>query len=206
MDSKSDGHCERERVSWPVRLWLSDTLCLAGRTVETCAHGLCVMLLSWLPSDIFTDGATFRLEVRCGGGRVWCTPAVSRISPRGIELTLKQPFRVALTSDGRNGCGNPAEALPALAAAVLAALRSMSDLTRASIGEGLETLVRAAVHQAAHENWKVVRGLLGDLSTLVRVAVRLDEIPREECQAMTSAVSAARETLWLMGQLSPERG
>jgi hypothetical protein len=52
----------RQRVTWPARLWLTDTCFLAGHAVNASIHGAWVHL-NWLQSDLLTPGESYRLDL-----------------------------------------------------------------------------------------------------------------------------------------------
>ncbi len=87
------------------------------------------------------------------------------------------------------------EELATLTAAITKAIRSMSAVTRPSIGEHLESLALTAVREAAHGNWKTLTATVSQLAVLVRFALKLDELPAEDCDAIRAALKAARDVL-----------
>lgn len=87
------------------------------------------------------------------------------------------------------------EELARLTAAITKAIGSMSAVTRPSIGEHLESLALTAVREAAHGNWKTLTATVSQLAVLVRFALKLDELPAEDCDAIRAALKAARDVL-----------
>jgi hypothetical protein len=52
----------RQRVTWPARLWLTDSCFLGGHAVNASLHGAWVHL-NWLQSKLLTPGETYRLDL-----------------------------------------------------------------------------------------------------------------------------------------------
>jgi hypothetical protein len=179
-----------EVLGWPARLWLGDRLCLTGHAVDATRGTIRISLVNWIPSDSLEAGVAYRLEVQAGEhAKVWCHAEVEQATSRWVELRIAYSLRTALLPPA------PVTELAALASLVSKVRRRMSDITRPTIGERLETLAQAAVRQAGSGNWRTLTATLADLKMLVRFTLKLDELPAEDCQAMRAAIAAARAAL-----------
>jgi hypothetical protein len=217
--SKGSAVIERRRyprnsVSWPVRLWLTQDCFFVGRAVDAGAKGVRITLPNRRTQAILHPGRQCRIEVDAEAFGAFSGVAVVRhAGDVGIGLELREPVPTELISRppsegrvsaeslesqhrGKDGGEPPesAQALTALAAVVIWAARGMSDVVRASIGEGLEDSALAAVRHALAQDWTAVGRTLTALVTLVRYVARLEELSREECEVIQSALAAARDS------------
>jgi hypothetical protein len=183
-------HHEACPIPSPVRLWLGETLCLAGQVIDAGPGSVRVALTNWVPADSPQSGIPCRLEIQPERqAKVWCHVEVERVTCRWVDLRIAQGLRAVLLQ-------SPAvEELARLSAAITKAIRSMSAVTRPSIGEHLESLALTAVREAAHGNWKTVTATVSQLAVLVRFALKLDELPAEDRDAIRAALKAARDVL-----------
>jgi two-component system response regulator (stage 0 sporulation protein F) len=90
--------------------------------------------------------------------------------------------------------GSPAPAFHRLAVAVFRAVRGLSDLARASVGERLEASALAALRHAAAGDSAEAGRMLDDLALLVRLAADLGDLSPVERSTIESALGAARKT------------
>lgn len=173
----------RYSVSWPVRLWLSDKLCVEGRAVDASVHGLLVSLYE--APDRVKLSETYPLEIHPGTRiELAGTGAVRNIGSRGIGLEINGGLRGGNKRLRKDLHMTAAQALSRLAAVVSGSLPSLSEVTRPSIGDRLADLAVTALHQAVAGNVSAVRRTLGELRTLVRFVVRFDELSTEESLAI----------------------
>jgi hypothetical protein len=100
----------RHRVSWPVRLRLTNDFCLVGRAVDASLHGLRVALVSWVPSGVL------RLRERCTvevcseqGGRCF-SAEIRSVSTSGIGLRIDEALPPALVTAAESA--DPESAVP----------------------------------------------------------------------------------------------
>jgi hypothetical protein len=188
----------RYPVSWPIRLGVSERFALAGRATDASTHGMRVVLLNWIPSDILKVGAPYRLEVYPGTqSRFACVAEVRNVTDRGVGLQLEIPLGLpdALMLVAQEGPRRAAEALTVLVGLVIGALGGLSDVARPSIGERLEVLALTAVREGARADWNALRRTLSELAVLLRFLQRLEELPAAECRAIQAALREARELL-----------
>jgi hypothetical protein len=86
---EADRQYPRHRVSWQVRLRLTNEFFLVGRAVDASLHGLRVALVNWVPSGVLRlrEGCTVEVQVDEGG--VCCRNAEIRsVSSSGIGLRI----------------------------------------------------------------------------------------------------------------------
>jgi hypothetical protein len=173
----------RYSVSWPVRLWLSNKLCVEGRAVDASAHGLLVTLYE--TPDRVKLSEMYPLEIHPGTRiELACTGEIRHIGSRGIGLEINGGLRGGTKRLRKDLHVTAAQALSRLAAIVSGSLPSLSEVTRPSIGDRLADLAVTALHQAVEGNVSGVRRTLGELRTLVRFVVRFDELSTEESLAI----------------------
>ncbi len=174
----------RYSVSWPVRLWLSDKLCVEGRAVDASVHGLLVTLYE-APPDRVKLSETYPLEIHPGTRiELAGTGEVRNIGSRGIGLEFNGGLRGGHKRLRKDLHVTAAQALSRLAAIVSGSLPSLSEVTRPSIGDRLADLAVTALHQAVEGNVSGVRRTLGELRILVRFVVRFDELSTEQSRAI----------------------
>jgi len=79
----------RQAVTWPVRLWLTETCFLPGHLVNATLHGGWVHL-NWLQSEILKLGETYRLDVWLPGAREErvCVAVVRHVNRYGAGLEI----------------------------------------------------------------------------------------------------------------------
>jgi len=79
----------RQAVTWPVRLWLTETCFLPGHLVNATLHGGWVHL-NWLQSEILKLGETYRLDVWPQGTRKEraCVAVVRHVNRYGAGLEI----------------------------------------------------------------------------------------------------------------------
>lgn len=85
---------ERQAVSWPVRLWVSESFFLAGQAMNAGAHGAWVTL-SWVPSGVLKLGEAYRLDLLPSlPERSAFSAVVARVTRQGIgvEVEGQLPF------------------------------------------------------------------------------------------------------------------
>ncbi len=84
----------RQVVTWPVRLWLTETCFLGGHSVNASVHGAWVHL-NWLQSEILKLGEAYRLDMWPGTGeeRV-CVAVVRHVNRYGAGLEIRDELPV----------------------------------------------------------------------------------------------------------------
>ncbi len=68
----------RYKVSWPVRLWLSEHVVVEGQAVDANIRGIRVVLRDSPPPGSLKVGDRYRLEVRAGGSDAFACLAEAR--------------------------------------------------------------------------------------------------------------------------------
>jgi hypothetical protein len=78
----------RQRVDWPIRLWVNDTCFLAGKAADAGVEGAFVCM-AWLPSGILRIGHTYRVDFFPGTPeQVRCAAVVRHVTWRGVGLEI----------------------------------------------------------------------------------------------------------------------
>jgi anti-sigma B factor antagonist len=95
----------RERVTWLVRLWLTDAFSVSGCAVNASAHGLWLDLSS-VPTRFLRVGTTYRLQVRPGTrNELECWAVLRRVEQGGVALETRTPLPVAPVTPTRRSRG-----------------------------------------------------------------------------------------------------
>lgn len=209
--SKRNRQDQRHPVSWPTRLRVGQDFLLVGRAVDASRHGVCVSLLTWVPSGILQIGQGCGVEVDTEKFGVCRRRAeIRNVSRSSVGLRIRESLPAGLLGQASHGAsltlgslgdpvgidashpGSAVDAFARAAAVVTSAIRGMSDVARTSIGEALEISALAAVRHAVLRDLNAAKGLLDEVSRLVRAAERLDALASDEVAAIESAVAIAR--------------
>ncbi len=201
---------QRHPVSWPTRLRVGQNFLLVGRAVDASRHGVCVSLVTWVPSGILQIGQGCVVEVDTEKFGVCRRRAeIRNVSRSSVGLRIGESLPAELLGQASHGAsltldsledpvgidasdpGSAVDAFARAATVVTSAIRGMSDVARASLGEALEISALAAVRHAVLRDLNAAKGLLDEVSRLVRVAERLDALASDEVAAIESAVAVA---------------
>ena len=186
---------------------------LVGRAVDASRHGACISLLTWVPSGMLQIGQGCVVEVDAEKFGVCRRHAeIRNVRRSSVGLRIRESLPAELLAQASHeasltlgsledpvgiGASYPdstVDAFARVATVVTSAIRGMSDVARASIGEALEISVLAAVRHAVSRDLNAAKGLLDGVSRLVRDAERLDALASDEVAAIESAVAVAWES------------
>jgi len=93
VDAQSlDRRAPREAVSWPVRLWLGDTV-VDGRMTDASMYGLCV---AGIPAAPLVLGKSYRIDILIGEEPTTCVGTLRHVNDRVAGFETKEPLRVDL--------------------------------------------------------------------------------------------------------------